>query len=104
MQIYTYITRKKDIFFITQQYLKTFYKECWVYKKEQIIYIYFICFCKLWQLRFLQQLLKSHILIREWDIAIASDFTLLRDPAFDLYTHIEAHDFLWLYQVGTTVI
>lgn len=52
----------------------------------------------------LQQLLKSHILIREWDIAIASDFTLLRDPAFDLYTHIEGHNFLRLYQVGTTVI
>lgn len=101
MQIYTYITHKKDIFFITQQYLKTFYKEMLSLQKgTNYLYLFhlLLLFC------LLQQLLKSHILIREWDIAIASDFTLLRDPAFDLYTHIEAHNFLWLYQVGTTVI
>lgn len=107
MQIYTYITHKKDIFFITQQYLKTFYKEMLSLQKgTNYLYLFhlLLLFHKLWQLRLLQQLLKSHILIREWDIAIASDFTLLRDPAFDLYTHIEGHNFLRLYQVGTTVI
>lgn len=82
MQIYTYITRKKDIFFITQQYLKTFYKEMLSLQKgTNYLYLFhlLLLFC------LLQQLLKSHILIREWDIAIASDFTLLRDPAFDTH-------------------
>ena len=103
---YTPTSQKKGYFLSHNERNIWKHFACRIYKMEQFFFIYLICLAKwnLWQLRLLQQLLKSHILTREWDIAIASDLTLLSDPAFDLYTHTEAHDFLWLCEVATTMI